>query len=265
MALKRIWIPSPNYSSRGGASIRLIVLHTAEGARTIESLGSFFSNPSAQVSSHVGADDKQNTIGEYVKRGNKAWTSANANPVAVQIEMCAFAAWSKSEWNNHRNMLDNCAKWIREESDILGIPITRLSSSQAQGSGRGVCQHVDLGAWGGSHHDCGSGFPMDEVLNMARSGKPSTPSQPAPKPPQPSSKAPPLHVDYFGKNHNQTCSDVRTWQQQMKNRGWSIGVDQIFGPESEKICKQFQSEKGLSVDGLVGPETWKATWNAPIT
>ena len=40
--LKRVWIPSPNYSSRGGAGVRLIVIHTAEGARTIESLGSYF-------------------------------------------------------------------------------------------------------------------------------------------------------------------------------------------------------------------------------
>src|SRR5215831_18174389 len=33
--LTRKAIPSPNYSSRGGASVRLIVLHTAEGATTI--------------------------------------------------------------------------------------------------------------------------------------------------------------------------------------------------------------------------------------
>jgi len=266
MALKRVWIPSPNYSSRGGAGIRLIVLHTAEGARTIESLGSFFGNSSAQVSSHTGADDKQNTVGEYVKRGNKAWTSANANPVAVQIELCGFAAWTKSQWQNeHRNMLDNCAKWIAEESKALGIPIKRLSPSEAQGSGRGVCQHVDLGAWGGSHHDCGPGFPMDEVLKMAGGTITSGPSQPSPKPPAPSGPVPPLHVDYFGKSHNSQVPDVRTWQQKMKSRGWSIGVDQIFGPESEKICRQFQSEKGLSVDGLVGKQTWNATWTSPVT
>jgi hypothetical protein len=169
MALQRVWIPSPNYSSRGGAGVRLIVLHTAEGARTIESLGSYFQG-NVQASSHVGADDKVNTVGEYVKRDNKAWTQANYNPVAVSIELCAFAAWDAAEWNRHPNMLQNCASWIAEEAAHYGIPITALSPAQAQGSGRGVCQHRDLGAGGGGHHDCGDGFPMDHVLDLARGG-----------------------------------------------------------------------------------------------
>jgi hypothetical protein len=169
MALNRKQIPSPNYSSRSGAAVRLIVLHTAEGATTIESLGNFFANPSSGVSSHVGIDDKKGTIGEYVKRPNKAWTAANANPVAVQAELCGFANWSTSMWKNqHANMLDNAAKWIVEESKYWGVPITKLSPSAAQGSGRGVCQHKDLGSWGGNHSDCGSGFPMDFVLDKAR-------------------------------------------------------------------------------------------------
>ena len=54
MALKRIWIASPNYSSRAGSGVRLIVVHTAEGATTIENLGSWFQNPSSGVSSHTG-------------------------------------------------------------------------------------------------------------------------------------------------------------------------------------------------------------------
>lgn len=177
MALKRVWIPSPNYSSRGGSGVRLIVLHTAEGARTIESLGGFFQGD-VGASSHVGADDKANTIGEYVKRGNKAWTQSNYNSVAVSIELCGFASWSNDEWmKNHANMLENCAKWIAEEAKYYGLPITKLNASQAQGSGRGVCQHVDLGAGGGGHWDCGSGFPMDYVLTMAQGGAVSEPEQ----------------------------------------------------------------------------------------
>jgi len=260
MALKRIWIPSPNYSSRGGSSVRLIVLHTAEGARTIESLGSFFASSSAGVSSHAGADDKANTIGEYVKRSNKAWTAANANPVAVQIELCGFVSWSPSEWtNNHKEMLNNCAKWIAEEAKQYGIPIVKLNSSQAQGSGRGVCQHRDLGTWGGNHSDCGNNFPMDDVIRKAGGVVTSGPSQP----PAPSGKAPPYPGtplrDFTQGN------GTSTWQGQMRSRGWSISVDDAYGPESAKVCRQFQSEKGLGVDGIVGPETWGATWTAPIT
>lgn len=170
MALKRKWMPSPNYSSRGGAAVRLIVIHTAEGATTIESLGSFFASSSSQVSSHVGVDDKANTVGEYVKRGNKAWTAANANPVAVQAELCAFAKWTKADWDRHPTMLENTAKWIAEEAAKYGLPITKLNPSQAQGSGRGVCAHKDLGSWGGGHWDPGDSFPWDKVLSMAKGG-----------------------------------------------------------------------------------------------
>lgn len=181
MALKRVWIPSPNFSSRGGAIVRMLVLHTTEGARTIESLGNWFGQTSTQASSHVGADDKPNTVGEYVRQVDKAWTCAEFNPVSLNIELCAWASWSTAEWNSHPKILDNCAQWIAEECKRYDLPITRLTPAQAQGSGRGVCQHSDLGSRGGGHHDCGPGFPMDKVLEMARSyAGGSTPPTPTP-------------------------------------------------------------------------------------
>lgn len=178
MALTRVWIPSPNYSSRGGANVRLIVLHTAEGATTYQNLGAFFASPSSGVSSHVGIDDTPGVIGEYVRPPMKAWTAVNANPVAVQAEMCAFAEWSPDQWRKHPEMLKNAARWVAEEAARFGIPIVKLTPTQAQTSGSGVCQHVDLGQWGGGHWDCGPGFPMDGVIAMARGGTVEGPKPP---------------------------------------------------------------------------------------
>ena len=175
MALQRIYIASPNYSSRGSSGVRLIVLHTAEGALTYQSLGNFFASPSAQVSSHVGIDDSPGVVGEYVLPHLKAWTAGDANPYAIQAELCAFASWSPTEWDEHPQMLANCAAWMREEADRFGIPLQRLSAGEAQGGAAGVCQHVDLGSMGGGHWDCGPSFPLDRVLDMARSGLPATP------------------------------------------------------------------------------------------
>lgn len=168
MTLIRKWMPSPNYSSRSGSAVRLIVIHTAEGSLTIESLANYFANPATDVSSHVGVDDKVNTVGEMVKRGNKAWTQGNFNSVAVSAELCAFAKWSTDEWMKHPNMLKNVAQWIKEEAAHFDIPIVALTDSQAQGSGRGVCQHENLGSAGGGHWDCGGGFPMQYVLDLAK-------------------------------------------------------------------------------------------------
>jgi len=179
MALKRVWIPSPNYSSRGGSGVRLVVVHTAEGARSFRDLGNFFASSSAGVSSHVGIDDERGSIGEYVSRANKSWTQSNFNPQAVSVELCAApisssaacgANWSADEWNKHDGMLANLADWIREECDHYGLPKEKISSGAAQGSGKGVCGHVDLGAGGGGHWDPGPNFPWNRVMDMVRGG-----------------------------------------------------------------------------------------------
>lgn len=189
MPLSRAWIPSPNYSSRGSSSVRLIVIHSSEGAQTYQSLGNYFANPSSQVSSHTGIDNTPNVIGEYVRRDNKAWTAGNANPVAVQTELCtpsgASANWSASQWIAQTTMLDNLAQWIREEAAYYNIPIVRLTPTEAQTTGRGVCQHSDLGAWGGGHYDCGPNFPIDTVIAQAASGTTPTPTPPTPTPTPP--------------------------------------------------------------------------------
>ncbi|MGH9126229.1 MAG: peptidoglycan-binding domain-containing protein, partial [Acidimicrobiales bacterium] len=64
---------------------------------------------------------------------------------------------------------------------------------------------------------------------------------------------------------NMTGDDVRTWQQQMRSRGWKIDADGVFGPGSADVCRKFQAEKSLDVDGAVGPATWRASWESAIT
>jgi hypothetical protein len=59
--------------------------------------------------------------------------------------------------------------------------------------------------------------------------------------------------------------DVRTWQAQMRRRGWSLDADGAYGERSRDACKAFQREKGLSSTGAVNKATWTATWEKPIT
>ncbi|MFA1546428.1 peptidoglycan-binding protein [Actinomadura chokoriensis] len=83
---------------------------------------------------------------------------------------------------------------------------------------------------------------------------------------QQSAKAPPWPGRYIKQPPPMKGDDVRTWQMQMRKRGWtSVVVDGIYGPHSEEVCQAFQKEKKLQVDGIIGPKTWDATWTAPIT
>jgi hypothetical protein len=225
-------MPSPNYSSRGGSAVRLIVVHTAEGARTIEELGNFFASSSSGVSSHTGADDKKRVIAEYVRRPDKAWTQGNANPVAVSMELCAFASWSRDEWMRHPNMLENCALWVAEEADYFGLPLSALTDSQAQGSGRGVCQHENLGSWGGGHWDCGGGFPMDYVLDMAKGG-----AAPAP----PVKRKPRVYLGAFGGGEEMALYLIHdvTGDRDRWYAAFDSGLmRQVPGPEKDWLKKQ---------------------------
>jgi peptidoglycan hydrolase-like protein with peptidoglycan-binding domain len=55
------------------------------------------------------------------------------------------------------------------------------------------------------------------------------------------------------------------WQQRMKDRGWTITPDGLYGPQTAAVARAFQAEKGLGVDGLVGVQTWAAAWQAEVT
>jgi peptidoglycan hydrolase-like protein with peptidoglycan-binding domain len=213
----------------------------------------WFNNPAAEVSAHfwAAADGR---IEQYVDTARVAWHAVALNGTWIGIE-------------------------------FGGLPTDKLTPAQIEAGGRILEEGHRLHGWKlqlandisqygfGYHRMAGSqtntGCPSDlrlayrdDILKAAGGTAPAP--GPSPKPP-PSGGVPPLHVDYFGQHHNPTVADVRTWQEKMHGRGWNIGVDQIYGPQSESVCRSFQAEKGLSVDGLVGPQTWNATWTAPVT
>lgn len=92
------------------------------------------------------------------------------------------------------------------------------------------------------------------------------PDQLPPKPPTTYPAWPGRMIQYkrgWKSSQRYRGNDVRQWQQQMRNRGWRIDVDGDFGPESDRVLRKFQTEKGLHVDGILGPRSWNATWTLP--
>jgi Putative peptidoglycan binding domain len=140
------------------------------------------------------------------------------------------------------------------------------------GAGNGSCGHRDLYS---------TACPGDALYALVRDGAfqsggsapddTTPPPTPAGVPPFP---LPPGH--YFGpaegpaESHSGYYSttdqrNLMTWQERMSDRGWTIDVDGLYGPQTDQVATQFQQEKGLSVDGLIGAETWQAAWTEPVT
>jgi hypothetical protein len=110
--------------------------------------------------------------------------------------------------------------------------------------------------------------PGSKLLAWVKAGmldpKP-TPSTPSTAPPFPGR----LLVFEAGQPVMQGA-DVLAWQRQMRARGWTLTVDGSYTAESAAVCRRFQEDSTahgwpLTVDGMCGGETWRATFERPVT
>ena len=68
---------------------------------------------------------------------------------------------------------------------------------------------------------------------------------------------------------------LQEWGEQLQRRGWNArqggtyltqhGNDGIYGPEYEALARAFQADQNITVDGLIGPQTWNAAFRNPVT
>ena len=58
-------------------------------------------------------------------------------------------------------------------------------------------------------------------------------------------------------------SEVKELQRLLTRAGYSVAADGLFGEGTQKVVKKFQLARGLPVDGVVGPATWKALSSSP--
>jgi len=85
-----------------------------------------------------------------------------------------------------------------------------------------------------------------------------TEDPPAP-PPNPAPIAPPLDPQALPVIRRGATGDhVRLLQERLAlaSKGQRIVVDGSFGPRTEKFVRDFQRQRGLTADGVVGPRTW---------
>ncbi len=115
----------------------------------------------------------------------------------------------------------------------------------------------------------------DDAPDVDEPTKPAPEPSPRPEPPAESAPTFPLPKGwYFGPRSGPAYSvsgyysyrdDLERWQQRMRDRGWVISVDGLYGPQTAGVTETFQREKGLVVDGYIGANTWSAAWEEPVT
>lgn len=174
--MQTVW--SPN---NGPALINPIwlVVHTAQGATTDESLASYIANSANQVSYHYLLDDDSET--QTVGEDRQSWSALGANAFGIHFCTTGFAAWSRDQWLQHSRMLDLLAARMKEVGGRYGIDGEHLNDDQIRQHVRGSIGHGDYArATGdGDHTDPGPNFPWDYVQARMGTGTPPTPP-PAP-------------------------------------------------------------------------------------
>jgi hypothetical protein len=147
---------------RSLSGIQRIVIHTTENSAgtPAENVANYQIN-SQSGSYHVLVD----TTGKRLRENTDDWitwsTGNNAGNVqGVNLSFVAQAAWTRAQWLAQEKMLRAGATVVAYWSKTRNIPVTKVTT------GRGVCGHGDLRAFGGTDHtDPGPNFPWDVFLS----------------------------------------------------------------------------------------------------
>jgi peptidoglycan hydrolase-like protein with peptidoglycan-binding domain len=51
---------------------------------------------------------------------------------------------------------------------------------------------------------------------------------------------------------------VNIAQPALNGKGYTLVADGVFGPRTDSAVRSLQRDRGLQVDGIVGPQTWNA-------
>lgn len=250
------WVASPNYSSRAGQRVRLIVAHDCEGSKP--GSVSWFAMARSQVSAHIVLSEDGRQATQMVAWANKAWHACNFNPISEGIEMAGYSGkgFDAPEW-------DAAAAIVAFRLKANGLPPVWANG----GAGEGFTSHYDLGAAGGGHND-----PTTDSAVWAAFVKrvQDAYAQPMPDAWEPAGiaapPAPPTDwTPHGGVRHDHAPPSLEWVQLELNALGFAptpLIVDGLDGNSTRAAIEAFQRRAGISVDGVAGPQTVAAIQKA---
>lgn len=272
---------SPNRSRRKGRIKYLVIHHWDDPKRNPSLAGvmSWLTSTKSKVSAHYVVSERQ--VYRLVPESMAAWHARGGNSDSIGIEC---------DPRQQDETYETVAALIREIRSRYGdIPLVRhrdVKGSSTTCPGTYDLARLDRLARGQSA----------KPIAVASKGTAKPVAKPAAKPANGAAcvKAPafPLPSGYYygppsgpvqsvsGRSRNSRVpgdviqvkgrwrsKGLAVWQARMQARGWNIGKDGAdgrYGNDTARIVKQFQKNKGLKVDGKIGPATWRAAFELPV-
>jgi peptidoglycan hydrolase-like protein with peptidoglycan-binding domain len=230
-----------------------LVLHVEQGGEA--GTDQWFHEPGSEVSAHFGSPRDVVQLDQWVSMTDRAWAEAAGNSRWLSVETAGFAT---DELDSEQ--LHTLAALYADLHRIHGFPFRTSESPTEAGFG---WHGMGGEAWGG-HPDCPGdkrkaqrGVILAKALTIVHPSPSNTP-RPSPHPVTPRYPGQLLEVGRYGHG-------VKELTEQLQARGWRIAPTMTYDPAVERVVAEFQAEKDLRVDGVVGPVTWFAVWHAPVT
>ena len=237
------------------SSQRGLVLHHQAGNG---SLYQFFNNPASKVSAHFWVS-KGGIIEQYIDTARVAWhgKDLNSNWVGVETEGCGSPPHAEAMTAAMESAL---ARLYAEGARRHGWPNQLASSNGGRGFGfHRMAVNTACPCERAARTGAGPSWRWRSAARFRRAPRPPRAAAAAAahrrSPPPPTSTSAPTPATRTCGPGSRRCATAAR----------SIGVDGAYGPESERVCRSFQADKRLTVDGKVGPQTWNTTWTSPVS
>lgn len=232
------------YYANRKKGIQGIVIHTAEGAPA-ENVAKYFTFNTRPASAHAVVDES--VIINLLPDTSVAFHVKGNNSKTLGLEIAYWAHKWGENLQLEDMLLNNAAKWCRKKALEYDIPIVRLNKNSWAKGQKGLIAHSDLDP--SRRTDPGDEFPWDKFLSYIAGEKPEFKRQ-----------APPWCGRIFKFSAPlMKGADIGQWQDAVGG----LVADGLYGKMSVARCKEVQREVGFVPDGIVGPQTWYATFQLP--
>jgi peptidoglycan hydrolase-like protein with peptidoglycan-binding domain len=247
--------------TRGGQTINGIVIHHGAGTSVLGYVAN--ANPrSSHPTYHIGNDGKLTGVVHPSRRPFSTAHNVDASSITVEIDNSAVGG----QWPISDAAMDTLVRliaWQETVSPRTGIALNNPSESQGE----------FFVAWHQQYSATACPGPhilnrLGQIVDRARATQPEAatpapaparPVTPAPAPAATPSRRPTLRLGSRG-------PQVRDAQRRLKAHGFSVGfwgADGNFGNATADATRRFQRARALTVDGVIGTQTWGELVKAP--